>query len=100
MLAPIRRVVPLVGMFDFSPLILMILIELVDWLLTFILRSLERLTMSKKDFHLHDGKRGSAIAIPCDTARQQQQNCRGAERWDGEDPPGRRRRWITKRTIN
>jgi len=42
--------------------------------------------MSKKDFHLHDGKRGSAIAIRCDTARQQQQNCRGAERWDGEDP--------------
>ena len=40
MLAPIRRVVPLVGMFDFSPLILIILIQLVDWLLTTILRRL------------------------------------------------------------
>ena len=40
MLAPIRRVVPLVGMFDFSPLILMLLIQVVDWLLTSILRRL------------------------------------------------------------
>ena len=30
MLMPIRRVVPLVGMLDFSPLILIILIQLVD----------------------------------------------------------------------
>jgi YggT family protein len=28
MLAPIRRVVPLIGMFDFSPLILIILVQL------------------------------------------------------------------------
>ena len=40
LLTPIRRVVPSVGMFDFSPLILMILIQLVDWVLTSILRSL------------------------------------------------------------
>jgi YggT family protein len=30
MLAPIRRVVPLAGMIDFSPMILMILIELIS----------------------------------------------------------------------
>jgi YggT family protein len=40
LLAPIRRVIPLVGMFDFSPLILMLLIQVVDWILTFILRRL------------------------------------------------------------
>ncbi|HEY9151796.1 MAG TPA: YggT family protein [Anaerolineales bacterium] len=40
LLAPIRRIVPLVGMFDFSPLILMLLIQVVDWILTSILRSL------------------------------------------------------------
>ena len=40
MLAPIRRVIPLVGMVDFSPLILIILIQLVDWILTSILRRL------------------------------------------------------------
>ena len=34
MLMPIRRVVPAVSMIDFSPLILLILIELVSWLLT------------------------------------------------------------------
>jgi YggT family protein len=28
MLAPIRRVVPLIGMFDFSPLILLILVQI------------------------------------------------------------------------
>jgi YggT family protein len=37
-LAPIRRVVPLVGMFDFSPLILIILLQILDsivmWLFT------------------------------------------------------------------
>jgi YggT family protein len=37
MLAPIRRVVPSAGMFDFSPLILMILLELIDRVLTSIL---------------------------------------------------------------
>ena len=40
LLAPIRRVVPLAGMFDFSPLILMLLVQVVDWVLTSILRSL------------------------------------------------------------
>jgi YggT family protein len=33
MLAPIRRIVPLIGMLDFSPLILIILIQLVGNLL-------------------------------------------------------------------
>ncbi|NJC96029.1 MAG: hypothetical protein C3F07_00685 [Anaerolineales bacterium] len=33
MLAPIRRVVPLVGMFDFSPIVLIILIQLASNLL-------------------------------------------------------------------
>jgi YggT family protein len=33
MLAPIRRVVPLVGMFDFSPLILIVLIQLLSFVL-------------------------------------------------------------------
>ena len=33
MLMPIRRVVPLVGMLDFSPLILILLIELIDRIL-------------------------------------------------------------------
>lgn len=30
LLAPIRRVVPLVGMFDFSPIILIILVQLIQ----------------------------------------------------------------------
>jgi YggT family protein len=30
MLAPIRRVVPLIGMFDFSPLILIILVQILS----------------------------------------------------------------------
>jgi YggT family protein len=34
LLTPIRRVVPLVGMFDFSPLILIILVEIVTFILT------------------------------------------------------------------
>jgi YggT family protein len=34
LLAPIRRVVPLVGMFDFSPLILIILVEILRFALT------------------------------------------------------------------
>jgi len=29
-LAPIRRVIPLVGMFDFSPLVLIILLQILD----------------------------------------------------------------------
>lgn len=33
MLAPIRRVVPLVGMLDFSPIVLMILIQLLAYIL-------------------------------------------------------------------
>ena len=40
MLAPIRRVVPLVGMLDFSPLILIVLIQLIGNLLTRLLYSL------------------------------------------------------------
>ena len=37
LLTPIRRVVPLVGMFDFSPLILMILLDVIDQIIRFIL---------------------------------------------------------------
>lgn len=37
LLDPIRRVVPTVGMLDFSPLVLLIIIQLVEWLLTAIL---------------------------------------------------------------
>jgi YggT family protein len=33
LLTPIRRVVPLVGMFDFSPLILIILVQIVKYVL-------------------------------------------------------------------
>jgi YggT family protein len=33
MLAPIRRVVPLIGMFDFSPLILIILVQILSTVL-------------------------------------------------------------------
>ncbi|MBU2610043.1 MAG: YggT family protein [Chloroflexi bacterium] len=40
MLAPIRRVVPLIGMFDFSPLILIILIQVVASVLVNIILSL------------------------------------------------------------
>ncbi|MDD2695681.1 MAG: YggT family protein [Anaerolineales bacterium] len=40
LLAPIRRVVPLVGMFDFSPIILLILIQVVATLLINLLLSL------------------------------------------------------------
>lgn len=40
MLEPIRRVVPLVGMFDFSPLILIILIQVVSNLLQAFLSTL------------------------------------------------------------
>lgn len=40
MLAPIRRVVPLVGMFDFSPLILLILVQILSSVLIRLLISL------------------------------------------------------------
>jgi YggT family protein len=40
LISPIRRVVPTVGMFDFSPVILLILVQLVDIILTNILLSL------------------------------------------------------------
>ena len=39
MLAPIRRVVPMAGMMDFSPMILMILIELIARVLVNVLLS-------------------------------------------------------------
>jgi YggT family protein len=40
MLAPIRRIVPLVGMLDFSPLVLILLIQLIGNLLTRLLSSM------------------------------------------------------------
>jgi YggT family protein len=40
MLAPIRRVVPLVGMFDLSPLILIILVQILSSALTSFLHAL------------------------------------------------------------
>jgi YggT family protein len=40
MLAPIRRIVPLVGMFDFSPLVLILLIQLAARLINTLLFSL------------------------------------------------------------
>ena len=40
LLAPIRRVVPLAGMIDFSPMILMILIEIISRVLIYIVLSL------------------------------------------------------------
>ena len=40
MLSPIRRIVPLVGMLDFSPLILIVLIQLIGNLLTRLLYSM------------------------------------------------------------
>ena len=40
LLAPIRRVVPLVGMFDLSPLILIILVEILSYALISILYTL------------------------------------------------------------
>jgi YggT family protein len=39
LLAPIRRVVPLAGMIDFSPMILMILIEIISRVLIYIVLS-------------------------------------------------------------
>lgn len=40
MLAPIRRIVPLVGMLDFSPLVLILLIQLAERLILALLFSL------------------------------------------------------------
>ncbi len=40
MLLPIRRVIPMVGMLDFSPLVLLILVQVVGMIVTNILRSL------------------------------------------------------------
>jgi YggT family protein len=40
MLAPIRRIVPLVGMLDFSPLVLIILIQVVERIILSILFSM------------------------------------------------------------
>jgi YggT family protein len=40
LISPIRRLVPTVGMFDFSPVILLILVQVVDVILTNILLSL------------------------------------------------------------
>jgi YggT family protein len=42
LLAPIRRVVPLVGMFDFSPLILIILVQILSSVLVSFLYALIR----------------------------------------------------------
>ncbi len=39
LLMPIRRVIPLVGMFDFSPLVLLILVQIIGMIITSILRS-------------------------------------------------------------
>jgi YggT family protein len=40
MLSPIRRIVPMVGTFDFSPLVLIILIQIVTFALTRLLSTL------------------------------------------------------------
>lgn len=42
LLNPIRRVVPLVGMIDISPMILIILVQLIAWLLSFLITMLPR----------------------------------------------------------
>ena len=39
-LVPIRRIVPLIGMLDLSPLILIILIEIISYALTYLLYAL------------------------------------------------------------
>ncbi len=39
LLVPIRRVVPLFGAFDFSPLVLLILVQIIGMIVTSILRS-------------------------------------------------------------
>jgi YggT family protein len=40
MLAPIRRILPSMGMLDFSPLVLIILVQIIDTILTRLLLSL------------------------------------------------------------
>jgi YggT family protein len=40
LLAPIRRVIPTVGMFDFSPLVLILLVQIVSMLVRVLLGSL------------------------------------------------------------
>jgi uncharacterized protein YggU (UPF0235/DUF167 family)/uncharacterized protein YggT (Ycf19 family) len=62
LLAPIRRVVPLVGMFDFSSVILIILVQLIASLLVNLLLGL-RWGMSTRKYHLHDGRLGAALAV-------------------------------------
>ncbi len=42
LLAPIRRIVPPVGMFDFSPLVLILLIQVVSYVLISLLNSVLR----------------------------------------------------------
>lgn len=42
LLNPIRRVVPLIGMIDISPIILIILVQLIAWFLTFLIMQLSR----------------------------------------------------------
>ena len=37
MLAPIRRLLPQTGMLDFSPLVLIILVQLLEWLIISVL---------------------------------------------------------------
>jgi len=40
MLAPIRRILPSTGMFDFSPLVLIILLQVIEYILRSLLLSL------------------------------------------------------------
>jgi YggT family protein len=40
LLTPIRRIVPMMGMFDFSPLILIIVVEVIKFILTSLLYAL------------------------------------------------------------
>lgn len=42
LLNPIRRVVPLIGMVDISPMILIILVQLIAWILSFLITMLLR----------------------------------------------------------
>ncbi|HEX7975685.1 MAG TPA: YggT family protein [Anaerolineales bacterium] len=40
MLAPVRRIMPQTGMLDFSPLVLLILLQIVEWIIIQILVSI------------------------------------------------------------
>ena len=66
-LMKIRRYVPPIGGLDLSPLVLLILVQLTGRILISILTSFSRLTrkckMAPRNFHLHDGKKGAALAI-------------------------------------